>query len=174
MAIGSTGIPALAIDYMDETEFATILKMTNTKVMTRANNTQKDYNPSITNLSKKLVKYQRPNAIPDDILDTMSCTLRKNNTINNNIATDELNNAVGTAEQMVNVWYKGQNTENPQAVEFEKEELQKQLTILMSPSLPWGHIDTFKESVKINAIMTKYDNDEKNNQANGGDTGSEM
>ena len=105
----------------------------------------------------------------------MQCTLRKNNTINNNIATDELNNAVGTAEQMVNVWYKGQNTENPQVVEFEKEELQKQLTILMSPSLPWSHIDTFKESVKINAIMTKYDNDEKNNQANGGgDTGSEM
>lgn len=175
MAIGSTGIPALAIDYMDETEFATILKMTNTKVMTRANNTQKDYNPSITSLSKKLVKYHKPNAIPEDILDTMQCTLRKNNTINNNIATDELNNAVGTAEQMVNVWYKGQNTENPQAVEFEKEELQKQLTILMSPSLPWSHIDTFKESVKINAIMTRYDNEEKNNQANGGgDTGSEM
>lgn len=170
MAIGSTGIPALALDYMDEAEFATIVKMTNTKVMTKSNTLQKDFNDSITELTKKLLKYNRPNAIPTDVLDSMTNVLRKNNTINNNISTDELNNAVSTAEQMVNTWYKGQNVDNPEIVEMKKEELQKQLTILMSPSLPWNHIDKFEDDVRLRAILRKYEIQQQQSDTDGGES----
>ena len=136
------------------------MKMTNTKVMTKSNNMQIDFNPSITNLVKKMVRFHRPNAIPDDVLDTLECVLRKNNTINTNIATDELNNAMSMAEQMANTWYKGQNTDNPTIIEMKKEELQKQMTITLSPSVPWHRIPEFMDDITLRTIMQKYENDQ--------------
>lgn len=163
MAIGSAGIPSIAIDMMDEIEFATILKMSSTKVLTRANNTQKDLNPSITESMIKLCKYNRPNAIPDDVLNTCRCELRKNNTINNNISADEINNVIAIADSMVETFYKGNETELPEELIYEKEEMRKRLIMIMAKSLPWGYMESIRDDVKISARLQKQENDARKN-----------
>ena len=151
MAIGSTGVPSVAIDYMDEVEFATILKMTNTKVMTRCNDIQVDFNEPITELCKKLTKFNRPNAIPDSAYDTMECVLRTNNTINNNIIGDELNNNIATADNMVETFYGNNAESNSPTVPYEKDEMRKRLIMKMSSSLPWGFMEEELADVKLEA-----------------------
>ena len=151
MAIGSTGVPAVAVDYMDEVEFATILKMTNTKTLNRSNNIQSDFNPAITDSVKKIVKYNKPNAIPSEILDTLRCTFQPVNTINNNISSDEINNVQSTVDSMIETWFKGQETETPEIVKFEKEEMRKRLIKMLTPSLPWGEMESMADDVKIAA-----------------------
>ena len=158
MAIGATGVPAVAVEYMNEVEFATILKMTNTKVLSRANDIQSDFNISLTELGKKIVRYNKPNAIPDDILETAQCTLRPNNTINNNVSNDEVNNNIAIADNMVDTYYKGQNTQIPEIVEYEKEEMRKRIIIHISPSLPWGYMDEILSEVKT-AAKVQYESD---------------
>lgn len=168
MAIGSTGVPSVAVDYMDEIEFATILKMTNTKTMNRSNKIQIDMNLGITEWVRKEVRYNRPGTIPDDILDAMECTLRKSNKINNDISSDEINNVSATVDSMIETFYKGQETETPPELNFEKEEMRKQLIMLLTPSLPWGYMDKIKNEVKINAKIEKYRNDISNAGSNMG------
>lgn len=172
MAIGSTGVPSVAIDYMDEVEYATILKMTNLKTLSRANAIQTSLNGSvddgITGLTIKLVSYNSPNAIPEEDLVKCRCILRKNNTINNNVSADEINNNIATVDNMIETWYKGQNTENPQMIEFQKEEMRKRMIMTMSPSLPWGELKRIEDEVKIaakiryekNKLMTKQQESE--------------
>ena len=151
MAIGATGVPAVAVDYLDEVEFATILKMTNTKTKNRASNIQTDLNPSVTEAVKLIVKYNRPKAIPDEILDTMKCIFQGENKINNDISADEINNVQSTVDSMIETYYKGQETETPDVTKFEKEEMRKRLIMKLTPSLPWGEMDNMIEDVKIEA-----------------------
>ena len=177
MAIGSTGVPSVAIDYMDEVEYATILKMTNLKTTTRANTIQTSLNGSIddgiTGLTIKLVSYNSPNAIPEEDLVKCRCVLRKNNTINNNVSADEINNNIATVDNMIETWYKGQNTENPQMIEFEKEEMRKRMIITMSPSLPWGELKRIENDVKIEAKIRYEKNQLMNKQQESDDSSSE-
>jgi hypothetical protein len=165
MAIGSTGVPAVAVDYMDEVEFATILKMTNTKTLNRSNNIQSDFNPAITESVKRIVKYNKPNSIPAEVLNTMKCTFQPCNTINNNISSDEINNVQATVDSMIETWYKGQETETPDIVKFEKEEMRKRLIKMLTPSLPWGEMESMVEDVKISARRQYEENKMKSEQS---------
>lgn len=157
MVIGSTGIPALAMDYMDEVEFATIAKMTNARTNTRSNNIQIDLNPSITELTMKVVKFSKPNAVPQDVLNAMQCVLRPCNTINANISADEINNNIATVDNMIETYYGGQNTETPPVIEYEKEEMRKRLIMKISSSLPWGYMDSIREEVKAAAKVKEQE-----------------
>ena len=143
--------------------------MTNTKTLTRANNIQVDLNgdmnEGITGLAIKLTRYNKPGVIPEEDLVRCRCVLRKNNTINNNISSDEINNNIATVDNMVETWYKGANTENPDIIEFEKEEMRKRLIMLMSRSLPWGELEKMKDDVKISARARKQWNELKAKKA---------
>ena len=158
MAIGATGVPAVAVDYMDEVEFATILKMTNTKTLNRANNIQRDLNVSITESVRLITKYNKPGIIPDEILDTIKCTLKPCNTINNNISSDELNNVQATVDSMIETYYKGQDTEIPEDMKFVREETRKRLIMKLTSSLPWGEIDRMRDDIIVDAKRQKFEN----------------
>ena len=166
MAIGASGVPAVATEYMEDVEFATIIKMSNTKVLTESNEIQDDINPSITALCKKIVRYCKPNAIPEEILETAECKLRPNNTINNNIGAEEINNTNATADNMIEVFFKGQNTETPESMEYIKEEMRKRMVMYLSPSLPWGHMEEILPSVvaaaKVQQVQNKLLQDNQN------------
>lgn len=163
MAIGSTGVPDVAIDYMNEIEFATILKMTNTRTLSKANSHQTDINGDttcgITGLVRKIVKFNKPGLIPDDALSKCECKLRINNTINNNTSGDEINNVIATVDNMLDAYYKGQSTENPEIIEYRKEEMRKRLIMLMTSSLPWGELQRMDSEVKIDAEKQRLENE---------------
>ena len=113
------------------------------------------YNDPITELCKKITKFNRPNAIPEEAYETMECKLRTNNTINNNIIGDELNNNIATADNMVETYY-GNNAESSSpVVPYEKDEMRKRLIMKMSSSLPWGFMEENLEDVKIEAKRKK-------------------
>lgn len=173
MAIGATGVPSVAVDYLDEIEFATLLKMTNVKTLQRSNNIQTDLNPSITESVKRIVRYNKPNAIPEEILNTLQCTLQPCNTINNNISSDEINNVQATVDSMIETYYKGQETETPDAVKYEKEEMRKRLIMKLTPSLPWGEMDAMRADVKIAAVRQQNEDKMKAKQAENADAGGE-
>lgn len=154
MCIGATGIPALAVDYMDEVEFATIAKMTNARTSTRSNNIQIDLNSPTTELVAKVIKYSKPNAVPEDVLSQLECKYRETTTIHANISADEVNNNIATADNMVDTYYGGQNTETPPAVEYEKEEVRKRLIMKLSSTLPWGFLESIISDCKV-AALTK-------------------
>lgn len=165
MAIGSTGVPSVAIDYMDEVEFATILKMSNTKTLGRSNNIQLDLNPSITESVKRIVMFNRPNAIPENILNTLKCTLIPSNKVNIDISQDELNNVVSTAEMMVSTYYKGDNTEAGPLIPYIKEEAQKRLVIQMASTLPWGELESMADDILIEARRRMEEDKLKNDDS---------
>ena len=74
---------------------------------------------------------------------------------------------------MVETWYKGQNTENPQMIEFEKEEMRKRMIMTMSPSLPWGELKRIENDVKIEARMRYEKNKLMTKQEESDDSSSE-
>ena len=163
MAIGSTGVPAVMVDYVDEIEYATMLGMANIKHLVRCNGIKKDFNPSLTQTAKVLVKNCFPNSIPDNILDKMVISLRESKVINNNMTGQQLNDNIGMCENMVKTWVGGDTTNPPEITNFIVEEMTKQLVIAQTPSAPWELLpDMYKQAVMkakqtalFNKIMAK-------------------
>lgn len=168
MAIGSTGVPAVMIDYIDEIEYATMLGMANIKHLVRCNGIKKDFNPSLTQTAKILVRNCFPNSIPDNILDKMVISLRESKVINNNMTSQELNDNIGMCENMVKTWIGGDTTNPPEITNFIIEEMTKQLVIAQTPSAPWDLLPDMytqaclraKEKVLFNKTMANTNSDE--------------
>jgi hypothetical protein len=94
----------------------------------------------------------------------MKCTFQPCNTINNNISSDEINNVQATVDSMIETWYKGQETETPDIVKFEKEEMRKRLIKMLTPSLPWGEMEAMVDDVKIAARKQREEDKMKSAQ----------
>lgn len=163
MAISTTGVPSVMIDYVDEIEYATMLGMANIKHLTRCNSIKKDFNGALTETAKTIIKYCFPNAIPDNILDKMEISLRESKVINNNMTNQQLNDNIGMCEAMVKTWVGGDNTNPPEIMSFIVEDMTKQLVISQTPSAPWELMpDFYNKSVMkarsnnlINKVLAK-------------------
>lgn len=148
MAIGSTGVPAIMIDYVDEIEYATMLGMANIKHLVRCNGIKKDFNGPLTQTAKILTNHCFPHAIPDNILDKMVISLRESKVINNNMTAQQLNDNIGMVESMIKTWVGGDNTNPPEITNFIIEDMTRQLVIAQTPSAPWELLpDMYKKSV---------------------------
>lgn len=69
-----TGVPAAIVNYLNEPEFAKIAEQNNSKWMGRVVNYQLDFNPSITELYKKIMTWATN--IPEEIVDKFKFTLQ--------------------------------------------------------------------------------------------------
>jgi len=137
MAIGSTGVPAVMVDYVDEIEYATMLGMANIKHLVRCNGIKRDFNGPLTDTAKVLVKNCYPHAIPDNVLDKMKITLRESKVINNNMTNQQLNDNIGMCESMVKTYVGGDSTNPPEITNFIIEDMTRQLVIEQTPAAPW-------------------------------------
>lgn len=148
MAIGSTGVPAVMIDYVDEIEYATMLGMANIKHLVRCNGIKKDFNGPLTQTAKILTKNCFPHVIPEHILDKMTISLRESKVINNNMTMQQLNDNIGMCESMVKTWVGGDNTNPPEITQFVIEDMTRQLVIAQTPAAPWELMpDMYKQAV---------------------------
>ena len=172
MAIGSTSVPAVMIDFIDEIEYATQLGMANIKHLTRCNGIKKDFNPALTQTAKLLVKFCFPNAIPDNILDKMQISLRESKVINNNMTNQQLNDNVGMSETMVKTWVGGDNTNPPEITAFIIEDMTRQLVMQQTPSAPWELLPDMytkavlraKETSLWNKVQTKLSEEQSSEE----------
>ena len=136
MCIGSTGVPAVMVDFMDEVEYATMLGMVNIRHLKRCGIIASDMDPAITETIRKILKYNST-SIPDETLNNMRIVLRKSNAINNNIMSQQLNDNMTTANSMVDTWLMGQDTNPPEDHVFVKEEMVREVTMRLASSVPW-------------------------------------
>lgn len=163
MAIGSTGVPAVMVDYVDEIEYATMLGMANIKHLVRCNGIKKDFNPPLTQTAKVLVRNCFPNVIPDNILDKMVISLRESKVINNNMTNQQLNDNIGMCENMVKTWIGGDGTNPPEITNYIIEDMTKQLVIAQTPSAPWELMPEMytkavmraRQNALLNKVMAK-------------------
>lgn len=150
MAISSTGVSSLAIDTMDEVEYATLAHMSNSKTAKRCNTIQEDVNPSLTAYGRIMAKYTTN--IPEDVVNKMFIELRPNKFIDNGLTSNQINDVIGIAENMVKTSYKSDN--GSELTDFDKlviEKAIKSLVIELCPSAPWGKLDTILDNAKIAA-----------------------
>lgn len=170
MAISTTGVPAVMIDYVDEIEYATMLGMANIKHLTRCNSIKKDFNGPLTETAKTIIKYCFPNAIPDNILDKMEISLRESKVINNNMTNQQLNDNIGMCEAMIKTWVGGDNTNPPEIMAFIIEDMTKQLVISQTPSAPWELLPDFYNKAVMKARANNLINKVLTKQAENQDT----
>lgn len=148
MALGATSVPAVAIDALDELEFATTYGMLNINHLTRCNNVKKDFNVPLTETVKRVIRYCFPNSIPDNILDKLELELRQSRVIEDNITNEQLNNNIGLAEGMLSVFLGGDNTTPPEFMNFVTEYMKKKLVMYLTPSGAWDQLpDMYKEAI---------------------------
>lgn len=166
MAIGAIGVPSAMIDLLEEVEYATQLSMANIKHLKRCNSIQTDVDPSLTELMKTIVKYNYPNVIPDDILDTMKITLKRSKVNENSITSQQLGDSQSTATTMVETFLASNDTNPPEITNFVKAIMIKEVTVALTPSAPWGLLnDIYEESI----IKARKQAEEQRIQS--GDTG---
>lgn len=156
MAIGSTGVPSVMIDLVDEVEYATQIDMSNIKNLKRSNAIQVDINPSLTKYAQIYAKFTTN--LPQDVIDKMYITLRPSKTIQNNITSNQVNDVAGIADTMVKAWYRGDDSGEPS--EFDKrvmEKVKKALIVALAPSAPWEMLDEAIEDaiITVRAEMEK-------------------
>ena len=172
MAISATGVPSASIDLLDEVEYATQLTMANIKNLKRCNSIQTDMDPSLTQLMKTIVKYNYPNVIPEDILDTMKITLKRSKVNENNITSQQLGDSVSTATTMVETFLASNDTNPPEITNFVKANMIKQITMELTPSVPWNMLNDIYEESIIKA--KKQAEEQRILSGDTGDSGSDM
>ena len=158
MAIGATGVPAVMVDYVDEIEYATMLGMANIKHLTRCNGIKKDFNGPLTDTAKGIIRYCYPNAIPENILDKMTISLRESKVINNNMTSQQLNDNIGLCESMVKTYVGGDNTNPPEITAFIIEDMTRQLVMERTPSAPWELMKDIYNSALLKAKQAMLQN----------------
>lgn len=154
MAIGSTGVPSVMTDFMDEVEYATMLGMANIKHLKRCNSISSDYDGAITEVIKKILKYNNT-FIPDNVLSELQITLKKSKNINNNITNQQITDVVSIADTMVNTFLMGQDSQATDLQPFIAEELKKDLIMDLTNSAPWGNLSANYDRAVIRAKARK-------------------
>lgn len=161
MAIGTTSVPAVMVDYVDEIEYATMLGSANIKHLTRCNSIKKDCDPVITDTVKTIIRHVFPNAIPDNILDKLEITLRQNKVINNNTSNQQLNDNIGLAENMVKTWLGTNYVQPTDDMNYIMDDMVKTLVMELTPSCPWELLpNSYQKAIihsKQNQLKTKID-----------------
>lgn len=149
-AISSTGVPSVMIDMIDEIEYATMANMANIKNLRRCNTIQLDYNPSITDFSRKVAKLTTN--IPSEVIDKLVITLRPSKIIQNNMTSQQLNDNVSMAEVMVKTVFRGDNSgESDDYLTKVIDIAARNLAIELSSSVPWDVARKSVDDAKITA-----------------------
>lgn len=148
-AISATGVPSVIINYINEADYAKTLVMANAKFMARVVSLQMDFNPSITELYKKIIRYSS-NSIPEDVIDTFEFTLNPPRAINAMNMMDIINNA----EQVVAYMLKSITGENANQSDIDnvvKDAMFLELSKEMLPMLPWSLAEKMFEEASVKA-----------------------
>ena len=151
MTIGASGVPSSQIDLVDEIQYATQLHMENIKNLKRCNTIQGDVDPDLTNLIRIVCKFNFPNAIPEEVLNSMEIKLKRSKIIEGNITSQQLNDQQTTAETMVETYLANNDTNPPEVSQFIKAIMKKELMMNLTSSAPWELLPEIHERAILSA-----------------------
>lgn len=154
-----TGVPAAIINYMNEADFAKVVEQNNTKFNGRVVNYQLDFNSSITDWYKKIMRSSTQ--IPETLIDSFTFTLQPPKQTANNTKSEAINSFTSFSEFVVSLLY-GDNNED----ESVKQEIREFKKLLADEQLPLINLQSLSDLQKKASIIAKG-NSLKPNDANG-------
>ena len=158
-----TGVPAAIINYMNEADFAKVVEQNNTKFNGRVVNYQLDFNSSITEWYKKIMR--SATQVPETLIENFTFTLQPPKQTSNNTKSEAINSFTSFADFVVTLLY-GDNTDN----ESIKDEIREFKKLLADEQLPMLNIQSMTDLQKKAKLISK-DNSLKPNddEGDGGD-----
>lgn len=146
-AINATGVPSVIMSYINEADYSRTLVMANAKFIGRVVNYQIDFNRSLTELYKKLMKFSL-NIDNPAIIDTFSYKLNPPKSMNNTNLSDLTNNAEQTIAYVIKTLI-GENRDPEPNDNIKKDLLYKKVAKELMPMLPWNDFEKMLEEVEI-------------------------
>lgn len=160
-----TGVPAAIINYMNEADFAKVVEQNNTKFNGRVVNYQLDFNSSITEWYKKIMR--SATQVPETLIENFTFTLQPPKQTSNNTKSEAINSFTSFADFVVTLLY-GDNTDN----ESVKDEIREFKKLLADEQLPMLNIQSMIDLQKKAKLISK-DNSLKPNDDEG-DSGDDL
>lgn len=165
-----TGVPAAIINYLNEADFAKVIEQNNTKFNGRVVNYQLDFNPSITELYQKIMKWSTN--IPEQIIDNFEFSLQPPKTVASNAKGEAINAFNQLVEFVVGIKFG-----DPAQAEADDPAINKKIRrfkeLYAAEQLPLLNMDRINEIYKQAAIDVKEEvlKPNPNNGDNGEDDG---
>ena len=159
--ISATGVPSVIMNYVNEADYAKTLVMANAKFVGRVVNHQMDFNGSITEFYKKIIKYSTD--IPEEMVETFEFSLAPPKSLNNMNMSDLVSNADSTLNFMVKA-YMGENANMTDDMNIMKDLLYRNLAKEVLPMIPWNAADRIYEEAKIELEKIRAENKENDDQ----------
>lgn len=153
--INGTGVPSVIMNYINEADYAKTLVMANAKFLGRVLNYQLDFNPSISNLYIKVLKYTTD--IPDEVLDNLEFAFTQPKSLNNMNISDITSYTDNIVEFLVKSVI-GEEGEQPEDIGNVKDLLRQELVKEIAPMLPWERVEEIKKDCLLRAKQMKVNN----------------
>lgn len=157
--INGTGVPSVIMNYVNEADYSRTLVMANTKFVGRVVNHQLDFNESITEMYKKILRFTTD--LKEEIIDSFIYTLSTPRYLNNININDIINNINGVVEFMSRS-YTGDNSNDESSGRI-RDLMVKDLGKEMAPMLPWDRVEEIYKKAKLEyeeEISRKSENNE--------------
>lgn len=163
--MNATGVPANMLETVKEVQFAKQLVMENARFVGKTINYQMDFNPQLTLLYKKILKYSTNT--PEAIINSLVYKLTPPKELNVNNTAERIGNVQAVVQLMTEAEF-GVNAEQTPEMNKCKDHLTRMLTREQFPNLPWDMLDKFKAECEIN---TKLDMEKEKIQQGGAPAG---
>jgi hypothetical protein len=163
-----TGVPAAIVNYMQEADFAKVIEQNNTKFNGRVVNYQLDFNPSITEMYKKIMRWST--TLEEQIIDNFEFVLQPPKTTTINTKSELISQFQTLADFLTGMIYDDPNVamDNPDLLE-EIKEFKRQLCDDQLPMIDMTKVMELKEKAAMVIKEKKLEPNPKN-----GDNGNDM
>lgn len=98
-----TGVPSAIINYLNEADFAKSIELANSKFLGRVVNYQLDFNPGITEMYRRILKWSTN--IPENVIDSLHVVLPQPKNSANTATSEMIGNFTSIAEFLVGLYY---------------------------------------------------------------------
>lgn len=160
-----TGVPAALINYMNEADFAKVVEQNNTKFNGRVVNYQLDFNSSITEWYKKIMRWSTQ--IPETLIDNFIFILQPPRTVASSAKSEAISSFQQYSDFVVQLIY-GDNSDG----EVSQKEIEIFKKLLADDQLPLLNIQNL-ENLKAKAKLKATEESVKPS-ANNGDNGDDL
>ena len=143
-----TGVPSAIINYLNEADFAKSIEIANSKFMGRVVNYQLDFNPGITELYRRILKWSTN--IPEDIINTIEVTLPQPKNPTNNATSEMIGNFTSIADFLVGLYYG--DSSGDVRVEANVKIFKKNLAKKYLPMINFEEIDDIFNDSQVESI----------------------
>ena len=150
--INATGVPSVMMSYINEADYSRTLVMANSKYVGRVISNQMDFNPSITELYQKILRYSTD--MEEDDIKSFEYILSPPKSLNNNNLADLVSNSENTISFIVKAMTNDLSADDEHDNVI-KDILHQQITREILPMIQWERMDELLENAKLEAAARK-------------------